>query len=295
MSRNTKNVKKIALSVSPLEFDVNNLVVKKVASRKGAVAFEMVDLAYKYPGGKEEKLMVKFARCFTFGLKNCYKFQAAKTDENIKPGEFEFSIVPYSKEWATNPTPMDIALEKMEREIIDKVRAVCAKDDGISEKLQKKFKKKNPDYKDAEDCGVSPIFGWQKEKREEGDKRKDMPIDPTKQKIFNVKTLSSRGGGGKPVTMYSVFRAPKKADALDYRTLLKKTGDTAACVIFEGFFVKGTEKLCLQPKLYDAVFTEKAREYVPAADDDEFDEEEEKAVEEKEEFDESDEEETLDD
>ncbi|AHA46006.1 hypothetical protein ISTM_108 [Insectomime virus] len=298
MSRSNKSQKSSSHSVALKDFDVDKLVVKKVVTKKGAVPYDLVEVAYKYSDGKEEQLKLKFPRCFTFGLKNVYKFQAPRTPENIKPGEFEFSIVPYSKDWATSPTENDILLDKIEREIVDKVRSVCAKDDSIAEKLQKKFKKKNPDYKDGEDCGVAPIFGWQTEDKKEGDTRKTRPIDPKKQKILNTKTISSRGGNGKPVTMYSVFRAPRKVKPLDYKTLIGKTGDAAACVTLEGFFVKGTEKLCPQCKLYDAVFTEKAREYVPEADDEEFSDNEGEEKGEKNEdaeFSESEEEETLDD
>lgn len=297
MSRSNKSQKSSpSHSVALKDFDVDKLVVKKVVAKKGAVSYEVIDVAYKYPDGKEEQLKIKFPRCFTFGLKNVYKYQAPKTPENIKPGEFEFALVPYSKSWATSPTENDILLDKVEREIIDKVRAASSKDDGVAEKLQKKLKKKNPDYKDADDCGVSPIFSWQREDKKEGDTRKTRPIDPTKQKILNTKTVSSRGGNGKPVTMYTVFRAPRKVKPLDYKTLIGKSGDAAACVTIEGFFVKDNAKLCPQCKLYDAVFTEKAREYVPEADDGEFsDEEEGEEKEEDAEFSESEEEETLDD
>lgn len=266
--------------VTPVSFDIERFVVKKVSTKKGEVPFEMVDVKYLYgPKKEEDRFMVRYNRCYTFGVKECYAYLKPRTPEN-KTGDFEMTFVPYSKEWAddTKRTEYDVALEKMNKEIIEKVRKVCSADEDLPAALRKTLKAKlsEEDYVESTVGGVAPMFSWQKIKREEGDKRKELPINPAAQKMLNTKIIRYKARNGNPERIVSVFRKPKSEKNVDPRSILGKGGDAVPVVIFDGYFVKGADKLCPQQKLNNVTFSEKARETVVVdADDGEFSDEEE--------------------
>lgn len=258
--------------VTPLTFEIDRLVVKSAATKKGKVQFEMVDLAYLYgPRKVEAPFVIKFQRCFTFGVKECYAYQQPRIPAN-KNGDLEMTFVPYSQEWSKTPKEYDTACEKMNKQIIDKVRAVACLDDNLPSDLKKKLKKKvsDEDYMRPYVGGVSPMFSWQKIKREEGDKRKELPVDPTKPKMLNTKILRFKGKDKRPAKILTIFQKPnlKPINPMD---IIDAMGDAAPVAVFEGFFVKGDEKLCGQIKLNNVTYTEKAKVIIPVpADADEF-------------------------
>jgi hypothetical protein len=258
--------------VTPLTFEIDRLVVEPVSTKKGKVPFEMVDLKYLYgPRKVEGPFTIKFARCFTFGVKESYLYLQPKIPAN-KTGDLEMTFVPYSQEWSKTPKEYDTACEKMNRQIIDKVRTTCGADENIPGKLRKELKRKltEEDYVDVCVGGVAPMFSWQKVKREEGDKRKELPIDPTKPKMLNTKILRFKGKNGRPAKVLTVFQKPN-LKPLNAMEIIDAMGDAVPAVVFEGYFVKGADKLCAQVKLNNVTWTEKAKNIIPIpCDADEF-------------------------